>query len=477
MNFGIINNRRPVKAREGGNISNPLFNDARLREIAKQMGLDSKDFGKEAANLWKMLDEMAENDPKAYQEFIHEQIKDGPPMAASTNETGTPSASPRYFDPLPGCVVKCTMVDVQQQEQKLFVNLCAHEIVDMPKNPNSDRDVPRDTRAVPHTSNLQIPLVIGSLRKIHDVSGAACHAVDVVFHPWVLERCEWDANFKREVLKLAIEWIQQDAKIKLTTPTGKFIKSRYKGGLNVGDEIITAKFLIDPETQAKPGSNQIGQRPLSTEKPVVAKLATESPTDLLKEISLRDSDERIPKDEFIIALAGEKKAQQCDSKPQVCQDEVKHVPRPISKKLIEVIEPMQDNQKEHMQKKKPSSVVKKGFLNSSKTSLYPKGSNEGKPASAYVNLLSRSKVVDMNEMQQQRKKTVTDEFQFLKPQTSADRKSTDGEIDHGDHEFEQLCMDADPDLKPRHGSEDKTSTEQLFGDHIDEFAKFLTSHS
>ncbi|DBA03852.1 TPA: hypothetical protein N0F65_004542 [Lagenidium giganteum] len=469
MNYGIINNRRPDK---NASSINPLLADVRMREIAKQMGLEPKDFDKEAQKIWSMLDDMASKNPKAYQEFINDQLKDGPPTNQNDGTT-----KPSFFTPHAGFVIKCVLLE--PAGLKVFLNVCAHEIIDMPKNPNSGQEVLADTRKVPTTNNLQIPLVIGALRDIHDCNGSTCRAVDVIFHPWVLERCSWDSNFKREVLKLAMFWVQNDTKVQFDIKaSGKFIKSRYKGGVTIGNEIVTSKFHIEPDA----GTG------------LTNRIRTETPTDLLKQMSLRDQEQE--REESAIKL----------SRPSNQQQESARATEPKKKKLIEVIGSEQhDNQlmeerpqpapsqvepKELLRPvtttkttepkpKKSSNVVKKGFLNSAKKPLYPSGSSEGRPASAFVKLMSRSKVIDMNEVERQKKERSELEHErenmmsFLGK--SGNNSTSSGEKDFGDYEFEQLCREADPDVEPaEHAEARRDPTRELFGDNWERLGSLIT---
>ncbi|KAG3030204.1 hypothetical protein JG687_00004219 [Phytophthora cactorum] len=504
MNFGIINNRRPDPQKRGGAASvNALLADPRMREIAKQMGLQPKDFGEEAQALWNTLNDLSTSDPKRYESFINEQLQDGPPpppSESSSDQATNDATAPRFFTPDPGFVVKCNMfhsIKCQQKETKLFLNICAHKLIDAPKNPNSGLEVPEDTRAVPNTNSLQVPLVVGKLREITDFSGALCCAVDVIVNPWVLRRSEWDANFKREVMKLAVQWVQEDAKVRLVTPSGKFIKAQYKGGVTVGSEIITSKFRIEDADPTK-------QR-------------MESPTDLLKQINLDEAKQDVGIQELTITPSKEIKSTQKPDvllvKPPSLEDaqpppaSVKETEtKPEKKVLIEELPSPSSKQKTaqssqsmktnttaksapNAQRKKKSGAVRRGFLNSTKSELYPKGSSEGRPSSAYVNLLSRSKIVDLGEMEQQRKTQQgerKDTMAFLQPregvkstQKQAAASAGSKEFDHGDHIFEQLCEQAEPDLKPTprdstgpHSS-DTLSGNQLFGEGFEEFAKLL----
>ncbi|KAE9027422.1 hypothetical protein PR003_g10976 [Phytophthora rubi] len=512
MNYGIINNRRPDRG--GASSVTALLADPRMREIAKQMGLQPKDFGEEAQALWQTLNDLSTSDPKRYESFINEQLQDGPPStpttdASSSNQATHDASPPRFFTPDPGFVVKCTMyhsVKCQQQETKLFLNICAHKLIDAPKNPNSGQEVPEDTRAVPNTSNLQVPLVVGKLREITDFNGALCCVVDVVVNPWVLRRSEWDANFKREVMKLAVQWVQQDTGVRLVAPTGKFIKARYKGGVAVGNEIITSKFRIEDADPAK-------QR-------------MESPADLLKQINLDEATKveaahlkisaskeinHIPTPEVLVIAPSFEQTQPppapvnaTETKSQKKKMLIEELPSPSSKqeklRNSSAVKPTSTKQTASSapnaaskttaqpKKKKSGGAVKRGFLNSTKAQLYPKGSSEGQPSSAYVNLLSRSKIVDLGEMERQRKAQQDERRETMaflqreeKTTLRADSSTGTKEIDHGDHIFERLCQQAEPDLKltalrddASSGASDTMSGDQLFGDGFEELAKLLT---
>jgi hypothetical protein len=44
-----------------------------LATAAKQLGLDEDALGKEAKEMWEMLDEMSTADPAAYRKFVQDQ--------------------------------------------------------------------------------------------------------------------------------------------------------------------------------------------------------------------------------------------------------------------------------------------------------------------------------------------------------------------------------------------------------------------
>ncbi|OQS07236.1 hypothetical protein THRCLA_00758 [Thraustotheca clavata] len=352
MNYGILHNKRPSKANA---------TSVPLQKLAS-MGIDPSTVGAEASNIWSMLDDLAQNDQQAYNEFIASQLQS--------------EMNKMKFTPLPGFVVKYSIMKKDGTKQKLFINCCAHQCIGLPKNPNNGKDVPHDSRSVPNTSNLEIPLAIGELRT-RQIQGEECYVVDAVFNPWVLERSRWDAKFKMDAMQLASHWVHEEKGVELIHP-GKLIKSVYKGGIGNGVHVITNDFIVPDEQPKEPIENQV----------------LESPQDLLKTI-----------------------VNEPQANPQPF--ELKTSRSPKKKPFIQEI-------------KSKHPVVKKGFLNQSKARpLYPTGSSECKPASAYVNLLSKSKVVDLSTMT---------------PPPKAKAPTTTKSLD--DYEFEQLCLDAEPDLAP-----------------------------
>lgn len=476
MNYGIINNRRRERSNDE---VNPLLQDPRMREIAKQMGLEPKHLGKEAQEIWHMLDGMAASDPKAYQEFIHEQLKDGPPSNEPRKLT--------YFTPQAGFVIKCIIVK-PHAGVKMFLNICAHEVIDMPKNPNTGQNVPPDTRDVPTTNNLQVPLVVGTERDVRDAQGQKCRAVDVIFHPWVLQRCEWDANFKREVLKLAMYWVQSDAKVSFDLKSGgKFIKSKYKGGVTIGGEILTSKFHIDNSGENQQGEAQTNR--LRTETPLELlqqrhKQEEEQAQAELTKIRISSTDNQAGNQDGMERESQKKLIEVIDSsEPSSELNPIKPSQyRPIENERGDVKPAIREVATKSTIRNKKTPAVKKGFLNSSKCSLYPEGSKEGRPASSYVRLMERSKVVDMSDMeksqreQQQRVQESRNFFSSLAPDSNTSKVSNTAELDHGDYEFEQLCQEADPDWIPENRQRSNIDpAQQMFGENWDLLTKSVAS--
>lgn len=312
MNYGRIYNRRPEKGSSNGG-------GPSMKSIAKQMGVDPKHLGKEAENMWQMLEDLSTNDPAAYREFIQKQLKEGPPPAPST-----PS-----FTPTPGFVVKIST----DTGRKFFVNVCWHQALDLPKT-SQGRNVPENARDLPSTSNLQIPLAVGKPRELRDQNNTECWAVDAAFHPWVSKRTEFDSGFKQQVVNLALIWVEKELNIKLKHP-GKLIRSKYKGG--AGQAAVPFP-VPSPEPQEPP------------KEQVAAANILQNPSALLKQLS-----------------------QPIEEKPA----EISLPTKPVAKKkkpLIEEIPPKKSNvvKKGFLNTSAVKSLYPKGSSEGSKPSAYAK---------------------------------------------------------------------------------------------------------
>ena len=122
-------------------------------------------------NLWKMLDDMAENDPEAYERFVKKNA-----MAGGKRKTIRPTA---------GRVLKLFGF-ADGEMKKIFINLTSHPAVNAPIGANG-KELGVDA---PGWAAREIPLLVGILRETRDKKDAKCLAVDVVFSPWVLKRIQ-----------------------------------------------------------------------------------------------------------------------------------------------------------------------------------------------------------------------------------------------------------------------------------------------
>ncbi|KAF4702244.1 hypothetical protein FOZ63_032690, partial [Perkinsus olseni] len=70
---------------------------------------------------------------------------------------------------------------------KMFVNICGHPLVEGPLLPSGAR---ADGHLVDKMGirNMQVPVDVGSFRRVFDRAGNACVAIDVIFAPWLVSK-------------------------------------------------------------------------------------------------------------------------------------------------------------------------------------------------------------------------------------------------------------------------------------------------
>jgi len=184
-------------------------------------------------SMWKNMDDLAESDPDAYKKFTSDVLAEGPPDKGG---------QPRTFLPTPAFVVK--VKTVTSDSAKLFVNMTSCEALEPPKD-HLGRPIEKHDRR--GADGLQIPLLVGEVRPCpspDDDGDNSARAVDAVFHPWIIERCEADNTFKAQVIDLALGWVEQETDTLKLTKQWKTIRSKYKGGLgDAGDTPVP--FPVD----------------------------------------------------------------------------------------------------------------------------------------------------------------------------------------------------------------------------------------
>lgn len=224
MNTAILHSAKPSKAKAKSKLPKQAI------QFAKQMGLDLNGLTAEAEDIWAMLDDLASNKPDEYTEFVQEQFEN-----SKTNEVDKEGG--KYFRPEVGfCIrlittggdgIKVRDSTINEKSgKKLFINMCSHPAIEPPTDQSGTPVL--DDR--PSGDGLQFPLLIGPLRDTEDADGAPAIAVDAIFHPSVVLKCKLHISFKRQVIDLTMQWVQQETGVlfdKLWTP----LKSpEYMGG-------------------------------------------------------------------------------------------------------------------------------------------------------------------------------------------------------------------------------------------------------
>ncbi|CBJ29318.1 conserved unknown protein [Ectocarpus siliculosus] len=247
MNSALFHSARPGDIRSGrtagglgggggGNSGRVGMREAAA--LAKEMGF-GQDFGPQAANMWKMLDDLAVTDSAAYAEMAK----------AGAHALRKPKG--KFFTPIPGFVVKASLqrpwaplpsavdggvgggtgkvVENAAVGTKVFINLCEHEGVSPPiDQTDSPVDVTKEGR---NASGLRIPMFVSRVRETTDHSDERALAVDVVFHPWVLRCSKGEPRFRDQVVALAAGWITKEHPGLVVSQRRKLLKlCTYKGG-------------------------------------------------------------------------------------------------------------------------------------------------------------------------------------------------------------------------------------------------------
>ena len=182
-----------------------------LDQMARAFGKDGTKVDEEAGEVWKKLTELHESDPIAYQSFIRNQMED------AENHSAEGSIIPKK-----GFVVKAFTKGF-----KVFINFCKHDAI---RRPVDDCGEPLHVNA--SIVGIEIPLVVSELR-----TTLIAHTIDVVLHPWCLQKCSSNTIFKSDIVRLGIAAIEEDRNISVDKEW-KFIKSMYKGGVGPkGDEV------------------------------------------------------------------------------------------------------------------------------------------------------------------------------------------------------------------------------------------------
>ncbi|CAM9383143.1 unnamed protein product [Hapterophycus canaliculatus] len=227
MNSALFHAARPGDIRSGGARVGSLGGRGETRSgmreaaaLAKEMGF-GRDFGPQAENMWKMLDDLAVTDSAAYADMA----KAG--GEALRNPKG------KFFTPIAGFVIKAALqrpwapplnsinidgssgseytrkiVENAAAGTKVFINLCCHDGVSPPID-QADRLVDISTEGR-NASGLRIPMFVSAVRDTTDHRDDRALAVDVVFHPWVLRCSKGEPFFRDQVVSLAMGWITQE---------------------------------------------------------------------------------------------------------------------------------------------------------------------------------------------------------------------------------------------------------------------------
>lgn len=168
----------------------------------------------------------------------------------------------------------------------LHINMCSSELIQEPTD-KFNKPISEDRHVA---DGLQIPLLIGPIRKVDELR----NAVDVILHPKVSKICKQEQYFKKQIIDLAFDWISQEREIQFDRKNYQEPKSPlYKGGLGDNGE-IPVLFQISDEMLADDGN-----KPSDNKKP--ASSATSSSSTSSSSSSIPDPKKKNGKNENVLS--------------------------------------------------------------------------------------------------------------------------------------------------------------------------------
>uniref|UniRef100_A0A7S2KAJ9 PIH1 N-terminal domain-containing protein n=1 Tax=Leptocylindrus danicus TaxID=163516 RepID=A0A7S2KAJ9_9STRA len=400
------------------------------------MGLSVSEVENEAESIWSMLTELQESNPDGYRDFVKKQIEEG----ASSN-----NAKPdRFFTPQKDFAVQLKLKG--RDDEYLYINFCKHDAMAKPTESSG--------KPVTNTSdlqNLQVPLVVSKdIRTIKNDGEKKNLVVDVVFHPWCLEKAESSQWFKKEMVDLAVTWFQREhAKIRVEEGW-VIVKSNYYGGEGPKFNEVARFYVPDnlmngSDSEPHDKKKHLGESKNTAPRKSCKLTSTESLISLLNENEGSESKENV---EYVskLVLPGE------NSKTSKTKD----APPP----LIEVIvkETSGENSKYGKNGNNRDSrkvhTIRKGFLNGNKkrAPLYESGSSGAGTGEggSYAKLLSKCNVIDTSsaikrDVHNGKNDCANDSFDSAAGQLHGQVHKTK-EAGTFDAEFERICKLVDPDV-------------------------------
>nr|XP_020648780.1 PIH1 domain-containing protein 2 [Pogona vitticeps]XP_020648788.1 PIH1 domain-containing protein 2 [Pogona vitticeps] len=156
---------------------------------------NSEDMLAKASQLWTMLDDMAENSPESYRQFMRQQMKE---------------AKEYYAPPEPYLCLRTHIL--APTEKILFVNICGWNRVPAPCSPSEP-----------------VSLSAGKIQEVSHPS-ELYSIIDIAFNPSVLERRNEDVTDKDQLIHLVLRYIEEHYDITLS-PSYSRENFKLKGSL------------------------------------------------------------------------------------------------------------------------------------------------------------------------------------------------------------------------------------------------------
>ncbi|XP_015273500.1 PREDICTED: PIH1 domain-containing protein 2 [Gekko japonicus] len=153
----------------------------------------SEDVLAKASQVWTMLDDMAENSPESYRQFIQQQLN---------------SAKQHYAPPEPHLCVEARILE--PTETRLFVNLCSWNKVPPPQSQSDP-----------------VPLSAGKMDTF--AKSEPYSIVDIAYNPSVLEGGKNPLE-EDQLIRLSLKFVEERYSLALS-PTYSMAKRKLKGSL------------------------------------------------------------------------------------------------------------------------------------------------------------------------------------------------------------------------------------------------------
>ncbi|XP_070621953.1 PIH1 domain-containing protein 2 isoform X2 [Erythrolamprus reginae] len=248
-----------------------------------------------ATQLWTMLDDMAENNPKSYCHFMQQQLKE---------------AKQHYAPPEPWLCLKTSILE--PTKTGLFINLCRWSRIPAPKSPSEP-----------------VLLSPGKMETQSEVYSI----LDLAYSPSVLERLEDSPPAKDQLIHMSLKYVEEHFNVTLSH-SWSVAKFKLKGSLERMRESLGRQEPPLAVPQRTPNKVMLSQlRSLVAEdnsglimpaaentpvfkKPLIEEISTadnlEAPEPAYKMTTKKDADEKPLEIELKIELPGVCGVSECD---------------------------------------------------------------------------------------------------------------------------------------------------------------------
>lgn len=138
------------------------------------METSSKGLLTQVTQLWSLLDDLAENDPKNYEKFIQQQLQEGKQL---------------HDAPEPQLCLQTKIL--KPKEKNIFINLCQWKRI-----------------PAPQSTTHPVPISVGKAEDISEASDMYT-IIDVAYNPDVLQKAEQDQVKKHHLIQMTMKCIEE----------------------------------------------------------------------------------------------------------------------------------------------------------------------------------------------------------------------------------------------------------------------------